>query len=191
MIRDPEDDKIHLHVFSHATDRSPGDLVASVNELGDARVIFASQYVGSFQVYAHARVDSTEDAMSLSNALWPAGVHTTISSEVALSQIQAPKRHSPQFSALVRVRPAGNPFDLLTALDERFEHLFDPDGGYWYGAAVVTGRGYDVLVDLGRDTLEDLVTSVLVDLREVDGLGRTDTSWSDLGVNSFRRNTNS
>jgi hypothetical protein len=123
--------------------------------------------------------------MQLANALWPEGVRTERSSEVGISRVRGPKRASPRFNALIRIRPEGDPFTLLESLDDEFEPRFDPDS-YWYGAAVVTGRGYDVLVDLGRPSLEELTAAVLEDLRNVSGIGRTDTSWADLSVNSFR-----
>ena len=185
MIKDPKDDLFHFHGFTHAADRSPEDIVAAVQDVPGSRVMYASQYIGSFQVYTHTAVESLSEAMQLANALWPKGIHTEMSSEVKISHINGPKRASPTFNALVRIRPDGDPFSLLDDLDDAFEDKFDPDT-YWYGAAVVTGRGYDLLVDLGRPTLEELVTALLEDLRSVDGLGRTDTSWADLSVNAFR-----
>jgi len=190
MITDPVDGLYHFHVFTHAADHPPEDIVMAVQELNNPRVTYASQYVGSFQVYSHVAVESLADAMGLANALWPKGIRTETSSEVKISGILGPKRASPEFNALIRVRPDGNPFDLLDALDATFAELVDPPS-YHYGAAVVTGRGYDLLVDLGRPSLEELVSSVLDDLRSVDGLGRTDTSWADLSVNAFRRNQES
>jgi hypothetical protein len=187
MIRDPSDDRFHLHVFSHAADRSPGDIVKALRELESPRVRFASQYIGSFQAYAHVEVDALDEAMRLANELWGRGIRTETSSEVKISRINGPKRASPRYNALVRIRPDIGPFRLLDDLDDAFESRFDPDT-YWYGAAVVTGRGYDLLVDLGRPTIEELAEAVLDDLRAVDGIGRTDTSWADLEENSFRRN---
>lgn len=190
MIIDDKDGKYHVHVFTHAADHPPEDIVMAVQELNDPRVTYASQYVGSFQVYSHVAVESLADAMGVANALWPKGIRTETSSEVKISGINGPKRASPTFNALIRVRPEGNPLTLLDDLDSAFESKFDPDT-YWYGAAVVTGRGYDLLVDLGRPTLAELVDAVLNDLRNVPGLGRTDTSWADLNVNAFRRNQDS
>jgi len=185
MIRDPRDGLFHLHVFSHATDRAPAEIVDGLRHLEGRHVRFASQYVGSFQVYVHLAVDSVAEAMRAGNILWPAGVRTETSSEVKVSRINGPKRASPRYSALVRIRPAVDPFHLLDQLDDAFESRVDPET-YWYGAAVVTGRGYDLLVDLGRPTEDELLAAVLEDLRGVDGIRRTDTSWADLGVNAFR-----
>jgi hypothetical protein len=190
MIRDPEDGLIHLHLFSHATDRPPEGIVAAIQELDSPHVLYGSQYVGSFQAYTHVTVDTLADSMRLANALWPKGLRTEMSSEVKISGIRGPKRASPRFNALIRIRPDGNPLAFLDELDRVLGPNFDPET-YWYGAAVVTGRGYDVLVDLGRPTLEELVDAVLNDLREVEGIGRTDTSWADLDVNSFRRESDS
>jgi hypothetical protein len=181
-----EVDSVHVHVFSHANDRSPADVLNSLRSLDASALKFASTFVGSFQVYAHTEFPTIGHAQAgFSELLWPQGVRTELSTEVAISQISAPKRNSPDFCALVRVRPQGNPFEFLNTLDDHFGELFDPDS-YWYGAAVVTGRGYDLLVDLGRPSFEELMDAVANDLRAVPGLGRTDTSWADLSVNSIR-----
>lgn len=190
MIRDPLDGLYHIHGFTHAADRSPEEIVAAVQALDDPRVTYGSQYIGSFQVYTHWAVDELADAMQLANALWPKGIHTETSSEVKISGILGPKRASPGFNALIRVRPDVNPLEFLDTLDATFSELVDPPD-YRYGAAVVTGRGYDVLVDLGRPTLDELVASVLDDLRGVEGIGKTDTAWADLRENAFRRNQES
>jgi hypothetical protein len=73
-----------------------------------------------------------------------------------------------------------DPFGLLDALDAQFGHLDEA-----YGAAVVTSRDFDVLVDLGADTIEDVIDLVR-QLREVPGIGRTSTSLADLTENAIR-----
>jgi hypothetical protein len=176
-------DSEHVHVFSHAVGDSPSNVVAAVAELENTGVRFIGQFIGSFQVYAHFEVPSLADAQQLVDDLWPAGLRTEMSTEVKVG-ILGPKRASPEFCALVRVTPDVDPGSLLDALDEKFGRLGDPD--YHYGAAVVTGRGYDLLVDLGRPSFDLLKSAVLEDLRTVDGIGRTDTSWADLSKNSFR-----
>lgn len=179
-----ETESLHVHVFSSAVDVSPSNVVAEVGSFGDRGVRFVGQFVGSFQVYAHLEVPTLGDAQQLVDDLWPSGLRTQMSTEVAVG-LFGPKRGSPNFCALVRLRPDADPFAVLDNLDAKFGPLRDPDS-YGYGAAVVTGRGYDILVDLGRPTMELLVDAVLNDLRAVEGIGRTDTSWADLRKNAIR-----
>ncbi|HEY7754624.1 MAG TPA: hypothetical protein VID69_00175 [Actinomycetota bacterium] len=182
-MSDP-DETLHVHVFSHAEDRPPGDVLGAITELNDPRVRFASQFIGSFQVYAHLEVESIADAQDLANSLWPQGIRTEMGVEIKVAQ-RGPKRGSPDHCALIRVRPRDDPFEVLDRIEARFEPLFDPEE-YTWGAAVITGRGYDLLVDLGRPTIGQLRKAILDELREVEGIGKTDTSFADLRVNAFR-----
>jgi hypothetical protein len=175
----------HVHVFSHADDRSPASIVGALAEANDPRIAFASRFIGSFQVYAHLEVPSLADAHDLAESLWSNGIRTEMSLEI-LAALRGPKRGSPAHCALIRCRPKDDPFDVLTRIEERFEPLFDPEE-YTWGAAVVTGRGYDLLVDLGRPTYEQLRETILQELRKVQGIGKTDTSFADLRDNAFRR----
>lgn len=183
------DDDLHFHVFSHAEDRPPGQVVDDVAQKAELGVDFVGQFLGSFQVYAHLRVPPGDEALGqaqqLVEDLWPQGLRTETSFEIRTSRIMAPKRRSPDFCALVRIRPDDDPFVVLERLDDHFEPLFD-EGTFWYGAAVVTGR-YDLLVDLGRPSFEELVQAVRGQLREVPGIGKTDTALADLRKKSFRR----
>lgn len=181
----PNDDLLHMHTFSHSTARPPGEVVMGVGALGDRGVRFAARFLGSFQVYTHSAFQTLADAQDLLDELWSLGLRTEQSTEVRVSRIMGPKRGSPDFCALIRIRPEVDPFTLLDRLDDYFGPLVDPDA-YWYGAAVVTGRGYDLLVDLGRPSFEELFRAVLEDLRNVEGIGRTDTSWADLRKNAIR-----
>jgi hypothetical protein len=183
MVMNDDDVMKHFHVFSHAEDRRPSEVVAAVAELGKG-VHFVGQFIGSFQVYAHLKVPELADAQQLVDDLWPQGLRTETSFEVRPSTIMGPKRRSPDFCALVRVRPKDDPFTVLDRLDEHFGPLFDEDT-FWYGAAVVSGR-FDLLVDLGRPSLDELVETVRTDLRGVPGIGKTETSWADLRKNSIR-----
>ena len=72
----------------------------------------------------------------------------------------------------------GDPFQILGAIDDEFE-------GSSYGAAAVTAADFDLLVDLGADSLEDVVDRVL-QLRNVEGIGRTATALADLSDNAIR-----
>ena len=70
-------------------------------------------------------------------------------------------------------------FELLEALDKRFLR----EGAY--GAAAVTASDFDLLIDLGAETVEEVIDRVR-DLRGVPGIGRTSTALADLADNAIR-----
>ena len=175
------------HVFSQTIEagRSIRQVVESVGAIRD-QVKFVAHFIGSFAVYTRMESRSLEDAQTfIAGPLWDAGVHSETSTELKVSSIRGPKRASPPYCALVRVRAAGSPFALLDALDEAFKDKFD-ENTYWYGAAVVSGRGFDVLVDLGRPSFEELWTAIADDLLTVEGIGGTDSSFAYLPGNAIR-----
>jgi hypothetical protein len=181
------DRPIVLHVFSPTIEpgRSIRQVVESVGANRD-QVKFVAHFIGSFLVYTRVETPSLEDAQAfIAGPLWEAGVRSQASTEIKVSSIRGPKRASPPYCALVRVRAAGSPFDLLDALDDRFRPKLD-ENEYWYGAAVVTGRGFDVLVDLGRPSFEELWKAIADDLLTVEGIADTDSSFAYLPGNAIR-----
>jgi hypothetical protein len=179
---DPTDGKLHVHVFSHAASFSPSETAERVSSTPE--VAFVGQFLGAFQVYAHLKVDDLQQAMQVVDDMWSRGLRTESSLELKVSAVRGPKRASPAFCALVRIRPQADPFVLLDRLDEYFAPRDDLKT-FSYGAAVVSGR-YDLLVDLGSETLEELERTVREDLQGVEGVGKTETSWADLRKNAFR-----
>ena len=178
---------IVMHVFSHTIEpgKSIRQVVESVGKNRD-HVKFVAHFIGSFLVYTRIETPSLGDAQTfMAGPLWDAGVHSQTSTEIKVSRIMGPKRASPPYCALVRVRAAGSPFDLLDALDETFKSKFN-ENTYWYGAAVVSGRGFDVLVDLGRPSFEELWKAIVDDLLTVEGIAGTDSSFAYLPGNAIR-----
>jgi len=178
---------IVLHIFSHTIEpgRSIRQVVESVGANRD-QVKFVAHFIGSFLVYTRVETPSLGDAQTfIAGPLWEAGVRSQASTEIKVSRIMGPKRASPPYCALVRVRAAGSPFDLLDALDETFKSKFN-ENTYWYGAAVVSGRGFDVLVDLGRPSFEELWKAIVDDLLTVEGIAGTDSSFAYLPGNAIR-----
>src|SRR6266496_3181647 len=128
---------IVLHVFSPTIEpgRSIRQVVESVGANRD-QVKFVAHFIGSFLVYTRVESPSLADAQTfIAGPLWDAGVHSQTSTELKVSRIMGPKRASPPYCALVRVRATGSPFDLLDALDATFKDKFE-ENTYWYGAAV-------------------------------------------------------
>lgn len=181
----PLDGNVDAYVFMHLFDpgQSLRGAVASVGEV--ARRLpsgFVGQFVGSYAAFARLEVSSIEQLQGLiSGDLWEAGVRSEWSTNVASSRLALPKRGSPDHCALVRMR-AEDPLGLLTALDDTFEPLVGED--YWYGAAVINGK-YDLLVDLGRPSFDELKDALLTDLRGVEGIASTETSFAYLPGNAL------
>lgn len=143
-------------------------------------VEFVGQFVGGFSLFGRV---VAEDLATLQRRIrgeyWEAGIHSDWSLNLTGSRAVAPKRGSPPICAMVLVQATEYPFTVLWRLDE----VFEKEGGY--GAAVITGRDADLLVDLGADTVEDVLDRV-TRLHEVRGVGRTSTALADLSDGAFR-----
>lgn len=183
------DGKLQFYVFS--------DCVESGKKIRDAieefarkpGVRFVAQFVGAYSIFGAVEFETLEQAQSAIAAdYWEAGVRSEWSTLVESSRVLAPKRGSPDHCAIVRAQAEGDPRELLRAIDDRFEEraLAAAHTVFSYGAGVVTGKDFDLLIDLGAETLDELVRTVLVDLRGVDGIRRTATSLAYLPGNEIR-----
>jgi hypothetical protein len=173
-----EEGKIEAYVFeSHIEGRRIDELRKSFAAAPDVR--FVGQFVGSFTLFGRVVADDMGELQRrIAGEYWDAGIHSDWSLNLTGSRLAAPKRASPDICALVCARATADPFAVIETLDGRF-------GGSAYGAAVVTARDFDLLVDLGADSLEEVVDRVL-DLRHVEGIGRTSTAIADLADNAIR-----
>jgi hypothetical protein len=143
-------------------------------------VQYVAQFVGDFSLFARVVAEDLRQLQrNIAQDYFGAGIRSDWSINLTGSRMMVPKRSSPGICALVRARAKSDPFELLKELDGRFAGAGD------YGAAVVTGSGFDILVDLGAETIEDVIDRVL-DLRSVPGIGRTSTALSDLNDNAVR-----
>jgi hypothetical protein len=142
-------------------------------------VRFVGQFVGAFNLFARVvAADLGELQRRISGEYFDAGVHSDWSLNLTGPRLAAPKRHSPDICAMVCARTSVDPFGLLDDIDELFADVGD------YGAAVVNAPDFDVLVDLGAATIEEVVDRV-VQLRKVRGIKRTATAFADL-TNAIR-----
>ncbi len=139
-------------------------------------VQFVAQFVGHFSLFARVTAASLGELQERIDGVYrDAGVHSDWSLNLTAGAAAGPKRGSPQFCALVCARATKDPFEVRAALDAGF--LNDGEG-----AGVINAEDFDLLVDLGADTMDELVQRVK-DLRAVPGIGRTATSFADLLAN--------
>jgi hypothetical protein len=143
-------------------------------------VRFVGQFVGAFTLFARVVADDLSQLQHrIGGEYWEAGIRSDWSVNLTGGRLAAPKRASPDICALVCARSNDDPFDVIGRLDERFLE----EGAY--GAAVVTARDFDLLVDLGAGTVEEVIDRVLA-LRDINGIGRTSTAVADLADNAIR-----
>ena len=173
-----EEGKIEAYVFErHVEGKSISALRSDL--ASQPGVAFVAQFVGAFQLFARVLVDSMSDLqLRIDGDYRNAGIHSDWSVNLTGDRVAAPKRASPDICALVCAKANGDPFQIIEAIDDEFQ-------GSSYGAAVVTAADFDLLVDLGADSLEDVVDRVL-QLRNVEGIGRTATALADLSDNAIR-----
>jgi hypothetical protein len=146
---------------------------------GQPGVAFVAQFVGAFTLFARVLADDLSQLQGrIAGEYWEAGIHSDWSLNLTAQRVAAPKRASPDICALVCARAIDDPFEVIERIDERFD-------GSPYGAAVVTARDFDLLVDLGADRVGDVVDRVL-ELRHIAGIGHTATAIADLEGNAIR-----
>ena len=140
-------------------------------------VRFVAEFVGEHKIFGAVDHDTLEALQSaIAESYIPNGLLSTWVRLDKASRIMAPKRGSPDFCAIVRVRTDGDPEEVLAAIDDRFEERYRQDEPghrrFGYGACTVTGSDFEILVDLGADTHPEVVRTARVDLGGVDGVLR-------------------
>jgi hypothetical protein len=158
-------------------------------------VRWAQQMVGSYVVFGAVTAPSLEVLESwIAKEFWDAGVRSEWSVADRPSRYRAPYKHSPPYYAFVRVRARGNPRDVLAALDtsmdekilpliEQYEADDQYGQGGWrdhfdYRAATVSGKGFDILVELAAFSIEELTETILTFIGRTEGVVSTDTAYS-------------
>jgi hypothetical protein len=180
-----------LHAFAFIDGVDPGRNVADViediggtegREFPNGRVLFASVTVGAHKGFAHVRVEEGDlGALQrlIFEDLWAEGVRCEHAVEGPLYTPQgvnavpkAPKRKSPPFCALVRVRTDDDPIAVMNEIARRFGDT-DP----FQGASVTFGSA-DLLVELAGDSLDAVDGPVLEVIRGTPGVVWTKTLFS-------------
>ncbi|HEY3211694.1 MAG TPA: Lrp/AsnC ligand binding domain-containing protein [Actinomycetota bacterium] len=191
-----EEPAINAYVFMHLFE--PGAPREGFNKIEDVLdqfrsktgVRWAHHFVGSFIAFGAVDADSLEDLQArIAGEFWDAGVRSEWSLATRPSLYGAPHRGSPPFHALIRVRTKRrNPDDVLDDLDAAFAPIVDPligeygeDGWrdhFYYAAATVSGKGFDILVELAAASMEDLTKLIFERIRPIEGVSSTDSSFA-------------
>ena len=161
----------------------PSDVVGAV--AGAPGFRFAGRFAGAFSVFVAVEAKTLADLQGLIDGpYWDAGVRTQWSVVVSPSRVAIPKRGSPDHCAIVRATVVEDPISVVSRLDDRFEPLVSDD--LHYGSAVVSGSGFDVLIDVGTPTFATLVQLLVEQVHGVPGIGSTDTAFAFLPGNGLR-----
>ncbi len=167
------DNEIEAYLFQHHVG-DPGINAVRDSLVDMPGVRFVGQFIGAFSLFA--RVVSPELGelqRRIGDDYARAGVGSTWSVNLTAKSAAAPKRGSPDMCALVLARIKGDPFAFRDMLDEDF---LDTDHE---GAAVITALDWELLVDLGGDTVEDVLERVAA-FRALHGVKRTATAIADI-----------
>jgi DNA-binding Lrp family transcriptional regulator len=174
-----------LHAFVFVDHVSETDSpIAVVNRLRnelkgppEGPVMFAGDVVGSYQVFAHLRVEEGDlsGLLDLINGpLREQGVRCKYAVETGTykkgDRVIGTKRGTPEFIALVAVNVKRGM--IASVLDD----LGDLD--QFRGASVVTGD-FDILLQLGGETLDEVLEVGAGQLQQIDGIVRTSTALLD------------
>lgn len=175
-------ERIDAYVFIRSFEGRPSEVLARL--IDEPGVRFAARFTGAFTGFAAVEAASLRVLQERIDGRYrDAGIRSDWS-VVSKAGMLIPKRRSPTLCALVRVSVSGgtDPDALLDDLERAFGPGAEETG---YAAAVVTGQGYDLLVEFGAEDLTTLWGHVRA-LRNVEGVGRTSTAVADLQDNALR-----
>lgn len=173
------------YVFiEHVEAEEPRQVLSNFFNDNEATVGFVAQFVGSFFAFARVEVATFKDLHRLmATNYWQAGVRCTWSTVVHPSSLLLPKKSGTRFCALLRITTSQgeDPITVMTRLEKVFQDWDDH-----VGLAVVTGD-YDILMTIGAEDADILLTAVLERVRDVRGVGSTETAFADLEDNALER----
>lgn len=190
-----EPDATIQQVVRRFRDSKPNDDQSYDKETNPFGVRWAQQMVGSFVIFGAVTAPSLKDLQRwIAEDFWNAGVRSEWSIKDRQSKFLAPYKHSPPYYAFVRVRTRGaNPREVLDALDEKMLEKIQPlivkhggapdqEGGWRdvfdFRAATVSGKGFDILVEMAAHSMEELTTTIFEYVGATEGVESTDTSFS-------------
>jgi hypothetical protein len=166
--------------YCFSNDIPPGKTIRDVIDdvAGQPGIRFVAQFTGEYKIFAAAEFDALEELQSaIAENYGPAGLSSQWVKLDGSSRIEAPKRGSPDYCAMVRVKTDDDPDEVLAAIDDTFEERYQQDEPdhhlFGYGACtVVPGPDFQILVDLGADSLQEVIRTAKVDLQAVEGVLR-------------------
>lgn len=178
-------DGVHGFLFLYPDDpTSAAEVIGAIQEYIDKEhgpVFFASEFEGDFSGFVHFSADDLEGLVDfMGDELFDAGVRSDPSTEGSvltnslLGHPMGPKRQSPRFCGICRVRTTRKPAAVLAAIAREFDES-EP----LMGASRVIGT-FPLVVELGSDD-EEVLGAAIERLRGVSGVadstqvGMTDT----------------
>lgn len=174
---------VHGFVFLYADDANPPeDVIENLREHVNKKegpVFFASLFDGDFAGFAHFAADGLLGLVDFTGSeLFEAGIHSDYSTEGSVYYNglvpMGPKRKSPRFCGICRVRTNARPKAVLEAIAEEFG-----DSPLFVGASRVIGS-FPLLVELGSDDEEELGVAI-ERLRGVSGVDDVRVGTTDTG----------
>lgn len=148
-------------------------------------VEFVAQFVGSFIGFGRVHVETLAQLQEMiAEDYWDKGVRSSWSIVIPTwpDRLIA-KKSGCDFCALIRIATAGSadPVEVGQGLIDSFA---DWDGQH-FGIALVTGKGYDLLVSIGAGSTDELVKAIFERVRAVPGIESTETAFADLRANAI------
>jgi hypothetical protein len=179
---------VHGFLFLHDEDETPPEeVIEGLTKLLDREngpVFFAAQFDGAFAGFVHYAADDLPAlGQFVNNELFELGVRSDHSTEAVVHndgiRPRGPKRQSPRFCGICRIRTTEKPLTVMAAIGEAFGN-----GEPFIGASLVIGR-FSLLVELGADDMDELDTAI-EQLRGVRGVGDIRVGTADTGAEEAR-----
>ena len=176
---------VNAYVFIEHLD--PGARIRPVLKSlsGQPGVEFVAQFVGSFVGFGRVCVDTLAELQDLiAGDFWESGVRSSWSIVIPTwPDIPIAKKGGSDFCALVRIATSGsgNAIDVGQGLIDAFAGW----NGQHFGVALVSGKGYDLVVSIAADSTEQLVEAIFDRVRTVSGIESTETAFADLRNNAI------
>lgn len=176
-------DGVHSFLFLYDND-DPETVIGELKEIVDPEngpVFFAELFEGDFRGFAHLGEDSLEALGDLVDGeLWSRGVRSDQDTEARFYTSSGaikmgPKRGSPRYCAISRVRTTMRPIEVMQAIAQHFD-----EAPPFIGASVVIGR-FKLVVELGADDQETL-DKALRELDGVEGVAPGERGIADIGA---------
>jgi hypothetical protein len=178
----------HGFVFLHDDDmRAPAEVISELRqnlrtpENPDRPIFFADTFQGDFAGFAHFAADDLEGLANLTGSLlFDAGVHSDYAVEGVVYKHsrtlapKGPKRKSPRFCAICRVRTSETPAVVLDAIGQAFDES-EP----FVGGSRVIGT-FQLLIELGSDDDRSL-QSAIERMLGVSGVAAAQIATTDTG----------